>query len=110
MAMRKKLVTYQRKRRALKFSMSLHAIFEKATDARITTDPPAYFTTDQYELYEGTNIDELLTSCSVQLASCIESYSAQESRPLTLPVHPSSLKQVHKILGHADLRSHYMLE
>jgi len=79
MAMRNKLLTYQHKRRALKFNMSLHAIFEKATDARITTDPPAYFTTDQYELYEGTNIDELLAMCSIQLASCVESYEGTGS-------------------------------
>ena len=59
-AMKDKLADYQKKRRALKFNMSLHLVFEKATDETIVTKPPVVLSSEQFEVYADTFIMEKL--------------------------------------------------
>ena len=78
-AMESHILNYQHKRQACKFNMSLHVVFEKAADPSIVTTPPAVLVTEQFEVYEDTNIVELLTLCSQQLQNVIECYEATGS-------------------------------
>ena len=73
-AMKGHITQYHQERHALKFNMSLHVNFEKATDPEVTTEPPIVFVSEQMEVYENTDIDELLTICSEQLQNRIEVY------------------------------------
>ena len=59
--------------------MSLHVNFEKAVDSTVTTGPPAVLVTEQFEVYGGTDISELLRQCSSQLQNRIENYESTGS-------------------------------
>ena len=76
MAMYGKLSTYQQSRRALKFNMGVHVIYEQATNADILTDPPVVLQTEQFEVYEDTDLNELLITCSEQLQNRIATYES----------------------------------
>ena len=78
-SMREKITTYQKKRRALKVNMSLHVKFEKATDPSIVTEPPIVFVCEQFEVYEETNIDEVLDAIKEQLINRIEVFEMNGS-------------------------------
>ena len=52
------ILRYQQKHLALKFNMALHIKFEKAADPSIVTDPPIVLVTEQFEVYEDTDIKE----------------------------------------------------
>ena len=73
-AMKGHLEEYQQQRRACKFNMSLHVLFEKAADPSVVSDPPVVLISEQMELYEDTDVNELLTTTSEQLANRIETY------------------------------------
>ena len=73
-AMRGKLQVYRKKHHALKFNMSLHVKFEQTVDPSIITIPPVVLVTEQFEVYEDTDIPELLKICSEQLQNRIECY------------------------------------
>ena len=73
-AMTSRIKQFRIKNKALKFSMSLHLIFEKATDSSILTIPPVCLTTDQLEMYQNTNLLELLDFVKKQLINQIEIY------------------------------------
>ena len=47
--MKDHLLRERHRQRAIKFNMSLHAVFEKAVDSSIVTDPPTVLVTDQFE-------------------------------------------------------------
>ena len=70
---------YQQKRQALKFNMVLRVMFEQATDPSIVTNPAVPLLTEQFEVYEDTDVDELLNLCSLQLQNRIESYEGTGS-------------------------------
>ena len=78
-AMHEKIATYQKKRCACKVNMSLHVKFEKATDATVVTEPPIVFVCEQFEIYEETNIDEVLDAIKEQLVNRIEIYEMNGS-------------------------------
>ena len=54
--------------------MSLHVKFEQSTDSSIVTQPPVVLITEQFEVYDETDISELLRECSKQLQNKIEGY------------------------------------
>ena len=64
---------------ALKFNMSLHVNFEKATDPSIKTEPPVVLVTEQIEMYEHTNLDDVLKTLGDQLINRIEIYELNGS-------------------------------
>ena len=49
------LTTYQRKMHAVKLSMALQIIFEKATDPMVFTEPPIVL---EFEIYDDTDINK----------------------------------------------------
>ena len=51
-AMKHHLEEYREERRAVKFNMSLHVIFEKAADPSVVSDPPAVLVSEQMEFYK----------------------------------------------------------
>ena len=65
-AMKSNLIDYQQERRACKFNISLHINFKKAADPTVVTELPVVLDTEQTEMYEYTEIQELLTICSEQ--------------------------------------------
>ena len=77
------ILRYQQKYLAFKFNMALHIKFEKAADPSIVTDPPVVLVTEQFEVYEDTDIKELLYLCSLQLQNRVESYEGTESGWIT---------------------------
>ena len=60
------LIDYQQERRACKCNMSLHVNFEKAADPTVVTESPVALVTKQMEMYDHTDIREVLTICSEQ--------------------------------------------
>ena len=71
-AMEGHILRYKQKHLVLKSNMALHIKFEKAADPSIVTDSPVDLVTEQFEVYEDTDIKEFL--CSLQLQNRIESY------------------------------------
>ena len=64
----------------LKFTMSIHAVFEKATDPEIKTVPPAVLTTDPAAVYlSDKNLDRRLLNESEELFELIEGYEGNGS-------------------------------
>ena len=78
-AVKDHLLRERHRQRAIKFNMSLHAVFEKAVDSSIVTDPPTVLVTDQFEVYAVTDLDECLQQCSMQLHNRIECYEGTGS-------------------------------
>ena len=54
--------------------MSLHIVFEQATDPLIVTEPSVVLGSEQFEVYADTNINETLQEASKQLKNRVESY------------------------------------
>ena len=73
-AMENKLQAFRSKERSLKFSMSIHVEFEKATDANIITDPAVVLQSEQFEIFNGTNIKRELKKAVKQLETSIDTY------------------------------------
>ena len=73
-AVKSNLIDYQQERRSCKFNMCLHVNFEKAADHTVVTEPPVALVTKQMEMYEHTDIHEVLIICSEQLVNRIEVY------------------------------------
>ena len=57
---------------ALKFKLVLKAVFEKATDPEVVTDPAVVLHTENIEVYQATNILEELENAEEQV--CIYIY------------------------------------
>ena len=56
----KTIKNYREEHVALKFKLVLNAVFEKATDPEVITEPPVVLHTENFEVYQATNIlDEL---------------------------------------------------
>ena len=73
-AMEYQLYQYRKDVQALKFNMSLHIVFEQATDPSIVTEPAVVLVSEQFEVYANTNISEALQEVSKQLKNRVESY------------------------------------
>ena len=73
-AMENKLRTFRMEEHALKFSMAISVEFEKATDSSIITDPPVVLQSEQFEIYNDTNIREQLEKIVKQLDTSIDVY------------------------------------
>ena len=58
----------------LKFTMSIHVVFEKANDPEVKTVPPVVLTTHPYIVYLGTDIDNCLNDAAEDLFKRIENY------------------------------------
>ena len=48
------------KKKAIKFYISLHANFHLSSDTSFMTDPPVVLNTDVEEIYESSEVDEIL--------------------------------------------------
>ena len=59
--------------------MSIFVDFMQATDESIVTFPPVVLVTDQMEVYQDTDVDELLKKCAVELGDRIVSYKGNGS-------------------------------
>ena len=66
------LYQYREDEQSLKFNMSLHVVFEQATDPSIITEPAVVLVSEQFELYADTNINEILQEASKQLKNRVE--------------------------------------
>ena len=62
------------KTKKLKFTMSVHVVFEKACDPEIKTVPPVVLTTDPITVYMGWNIEERLDEAADELYEMIQIY------------------------------------
>ena len=78
-AMSLRLERFRTDRRALKFMMTLHAVFEKATDPSIVTSPPAVLCTEAFEVYEGDDLQQLLCDAADQIENRIQVWQADKS-------------------------------
>ena len=77
--MRDYILRYQRARKPIKFNMAIHVDFMQATDESIVTFPPVVLVTDQQEVYQDTDVEELLKTCAEQLGDRIVSYEGNGS-------------------------------
>ena len=78
-AMSSKIIKFQKINKALKFNMTLHVIFEKATDEDVKTEPPVCLVSEQLEVYADTNLPELLDFVKKQLIDQIDTYEQNGS-------------------------------
>ena len=62
------------KTKRLKFTMSVHVVFEKGCDPEIKTVPPVVLTTNPETLYIATNIDKRLENATEELCEMIQTY------------------------------------
>ena len=77
--MRNNILRYQRRRKPIKFNMAIHVDFMQATDESIVTFPPVVLVTDQMEVFQDTDVDELLKKCAVALGDRIVAYEGNGS-------------------------------
>ena len=63
----KTIKNYQQEHNALKFKLVLNAVFEKATDPEIVTEPAVVLHTENFEVYQATNILEELENAEEQV-------------------------------------------
>ena len=73
------LVRYQRAKKPIKFNMSVHVDFVQGTDASIVTFPPVVLVTEQHEVYQDTDLVQLMRDCAVQLGDRIVAYQGTGS-------------------------------
>ena len=71
-AMERKISEYHVRRQALKFTMAIHAVFVKANDSSIETNPAVVLNTQPFQVYAVTDIPACLVSVYEQLISGIE--------------------------------------
>ena len=58
----------------LKFTMSIHVVFEYASDPEVKTEPSVVLTTAPFTIYLATDIDESLKDATEKLYKMIEDY------------------------------------
>ena len=74
LTMEEKLRAFRTSEHSLKFNMAIHVEFEKGTDSDIITDPPVVLQSEQFEVYDESNIKEQLKKVIKQLDTDIEVY------------------------------------
>ena len=77
-AMEDRLNNYRERSNALKFNLSVHAVFKKIV-GNVYTEPPICFSTQAFEVYHGSDIHELLKSSNKQLVSKIDTFKSNGS-------------------------------
>ena len=65
--------------RRLKFTISIHVVFEKASNPEIKTIPPVVLTTEPTTVYLATDIDDSLQDTADELLDLIEVYERNGS-------------------------------
>ena len=60
--------------RRLKFTMSIHVIFQKGYDPEEKSEPPVVLTTSPYTVYLDTDLDQWLDDAANELYQLIEEY------------------------------------
>ncbi len=73
------LFTIQRKNETVKYFISLHCMFYKATDPDVTTDPPIVFNSGSSMLLAGSNVKEQMEIKTRNLIQSIETYQENGS-------------------------------
>lgn len=68
-----------KKKRALKFYLSLHLNFHLGSDETYITEPPVVLNTSAVELYESSQLDEILEKEYSNLVSAIEQFQGRGS-------------------------------
>ena len=68
-----------KRKRAIKFYISLHANFHLSSDPSFTTDPPVVLNTEVEEIYESSEVDEILDKTYENLLSNIENFELRGS-------------------------------
>ena len=63
----KTIRNYQKEHNVLKFKLVLKAVFEKATDPEVVTEPAVVLHTENMEVYQATNILEELENGEQQV-------------------------------------------
>ena len=71
-AMERKITKYEVRRQALKFTMAIHAVFVKANDSSIETNPAVVLNTQPFQVYAVTDVPTCLVNAYEQLISDIE--------------------------------------
>ena len=66
-AMKSTIRQYQHNEKAVKVQMVLQAVFVKAVDPAVTTDPPVVLTSESFEVYADTDISECLEKIYKQI-------------------------------------------
>ena len=78
-AMKSTIRQYQQKQKTLKVQMVLQAVFVKAVDPTVTTDPPVELTSELFEVYADTDISECLEKIYKQILNYIDVYERNGS-------------------------------
>jgi len=73
------LLKYRKSKNALKFNVALHAVFEKAADSSILTEPPVCLVSEPFEVYADTSVKFCLERAFNQLLNFIEVYERNGS-------------------------------
>ena len=77
--MKEYILRHQQKRRPIKFNQSLYVNFMQGGDETIVTFPPIVLVTSQHEVYQDTDVDELMETCAQQLGERIVNYEGTGS-------------------------------
>ena len=67
------------KKRAVKFYLSLHVNFHLSTDVAFLIHPPAVLGTDTIEVYDSSDVHDVLNSAYENLVSAIEDFQQRGS-------------------------------
>ena len=78
-AMKSTIRQYQQKEKAVKFQIVLQAVFVKAVDPAVTTDPPVVLTSEMFEVYADTDISERMEKVYKQILNYIDVYERNGS-------------------------------
>ena len=76
---RERISEYHVRRQALKFTLAIHAVFVKANDSSIETNPAGVLNTQPFQVYTVTDIPTCLVSAYEQLISDIELFQRNGS-------------------------------
>ena len=76
---RERLANTELRRQALKFTMAIHAVFVKANDSSIETNPAVVLNTQPFQVYVVTDIPTCLVNAYKQLVSDIELFQRNGS-------------------------------
>ena len=74
-----KSIKYLKEKHVLKFQLSLHANFHLSIDESIKTQPPAVLRSDTYEVYQSSDVQELLRKAESDIITRIEKYQSRGS-------------------------------
>ena len=79
LAMKGPISSYRHQRVALKFTMAIHAVFVKATDSTVITDPAICLVSQPFQIYSDTDINNQLLNAYKQLLNDIDVFERNGS-------------------------------